>query len=73
MIRMKTIITINSDRGDVIEVMGYKQRKESKWHSEKGCILAGRLPSKRGQNSAFIGFIAYSFYHSVVGLEETIW
>ena len=72
MIRMKTIITIKSDKGDVIEVMGYKQSMESKWHSEKGCILAGWLPSKRGQNSAFIGFIAYSFYHKGVGIEETM-
>ena len=61
MIRMKTIITMKSSRGDVIEVMGYKQRKESKWHGEKGSILAAWLPSKWGQNSAFVGAITYLF------------
>ena len=63
MIRMKTIITIKSDRGDVIEVMGYKQSMESKWHSEKEYIPAGCMPSKRGKNSAYVGSIAFSFYH----------
>ena len=61
MIRMKTIITMKSDKGDVIEVMGYKKSMESKWHSEKRCILAGWLLSKRGKNSAFVGAITYLF------------
>ena len=58
---MKGITTIKSEKGDIIEVIGFKQGKKSWMNNTPSRNPTGLLSSSRGQNSEITGIITYLF------------